>query len=370
MLNILENWLLEQGGPAIRLRMSTLQNSSNFGNDTDNSVSELLAIDEVHTILNNLDGFQTLDRDKKTLEHLIHYYKDTCIEKFFPLIIEMGFKVGIPIFDEKMAPVINLFKYLYAYANESEYCFYYSLMLHRFFFISGCLFPEVIESLEKRLNAINKAAKENIFDIYQDEKSLPKKPKIWDEIGVLKNELNPFTFSADKPLPTIYDIWSLAYYTNLCTYTEKTKKINDIVTYILDPEFQKIREGYGLIWDETLRIYHSCGWSPTLPLYEIENRPIQSCPYPLLDYLDFMSYFKIAHKSKWFHDCLNHFEQFKTEKGTYIFPKEYLRKKYIDKAFLNETNMSLKRNERELLKCELVSTMKMVEIYSRISCEQ
>lgn len=93
--------------------------------------------------------------------------------------------------------------------------------------------------------------------------------------------------SADKPLPTIYDIWSLAYYTNLCTDLEKTKKINDIVTYVLNPEFQKIREGYGLIWVEDRRIYHSCGWSPTLPLYEIENRPNQPCPYPLLDYLDF-----------------------------------------------------------------------------------
>ena len=369
MINILENWLLEQGGPAIRLRMATLQNSNNLGNDVNNSVSALLAIDEVHAILNNLDGFQTSNRDKKTLEHLIHYYKDNCIENFFPLIMEMGFKAGIPIFDEKMAPVINLFKYLYAFANESAHCYNFSLMLHRFFFISGCLFPEVVESIEKRLNAIHKAAKENLFDIYQDESNLPKKPQIWDEIGVLKNELNPFNLSADKPLPTIYDIWSLGYYTNLCTDTEKTKKINDIVTYILNPEFQKIREGYGLIWVEARRIYHSCGWSPTLPLYEIENRPIQSCPYPLLDYLDFMSHFKIAHKSKWLHDCLNHFEQFKTEKGTYIFPKEYLHKKYIDKAFLNETNMSLKRNERDLLKRELVSTMKMVEIYNRISYE-
>jgi hypothetical protein len=80
-----------------------------------------------------------------------------------------------------------------------------------------------------------------------------------------------------------------------------------------------------------------------------------------------MSHFEIARKSKWFHDCLNYFEQFKTEKGTYIFPKEYLHKKYIEAAFLKEMNMSLKRNERELLKRELVSTMKMVEIYSRIT---
>lgn len=366
MLYALENWLLEQGGPAIRLRMYNLHKSSYLENDINNSVSELLAINEVHSILNNMDGFQTPDRDKKTLEHLIHYYKDTCIENFFPLIMDMGFKAGIPIFDEKMAPVKHLFKYLFALANESVHCYNFSLMLHRFFFISGCLFPEVVESIESRLNAIHKVSKENLFDIYQDESKLPKKPQIWAEIGVIKDELNPFNLYAEKPLPTIYDIWSLAYYTNLCIDPEKSNKINDIVTYVLDPEFQKIREGYGLIWGEARRIYHSCGWSPTLPLYEIEGHPTQSCPYPVIDYLDLMSHFKTAHKSKWFHDCLNHFEQFKTENGTYIFPKEYLRKKYVDKAFLNETNMSLKRNERERLKRELVSTMKMVEIYRRM----
>lgn len=171
MLNALENWLLEQGGPAIRLRMSALQNSSKLENDVNNSVPALLSINEVQSILNYLDGFQTPDRDKKTLEHLIHYYKDTCIENFFPLIMDMGFKAGIPIFDEKMAPVKDLFKYLFALSNESAHCYIYSLMLHRFFFISGYLFPEVVESMENRLNAIHKVASENLYDIYQDDVS-------------------------------------------------------------------------------------------------------------------------------------------------------------------------------------------------------
>ncbi len=367
MLNVLEDWLLEQGGPAVKLRMSNLHNSNVLGIDVANSVSALLAIDDVHTILNYFDGFQTLNRDKKTLEHLIHYYKDTCIENFFPLIMDMGFKVGIPIFDEKMVPVKDLFKYLYAYSNEGDHCYFYSLMLHRFFFQSGCLFPEVVETLEKRLDTIHAIAKEMVFDIYQEESNLPKKPQIWNDIGVLKNELNPFRLSASKPLPTIYDIWALAYYSNLCTVPEKVQKVNDIVRYVLDPEFQKLREGYGLLWVKDRRIYHMCGWSPTLPFYEKESRPIQSFPYPLLDYLDVMSHFEISHKSKWFQDCLSHLEQFKTENGTYIFPKEYLHKKYIEKAFLSEANMSLKRTERELLKRELVSTMKMVEIYRRLN---
>jgi hypothetical protein len=368
MNNKIEEWLMENGGPAIQLRLSALQNSSNAKNDIDNSVAALISIEGVHSVLNYLDGFKASGIDKKSLEHLIHYYKDTCIDSFFPLIMDMGFKAGVPIFDEKIAPVTDIFKYLVAFANEYDYCFCFALMLHRFFFMSGFLFPELIESMNVRINAIHKSAEEHILDIYQDDSKLPKKPQIWSDVGVLKDELNPFSSVAAKPLPTIYDVSAMAYYADICTDPEITKKIDDIITYILDPEFQKIRLGYGVLWVKARRIYIACGWSPTLPLFESDGRLIRLIQFPALEYLDVMSHFKTARKSEWFHDCLNHFEQFKTEKGTYIFPNEYhyLHKKYIDRAFLNETNMSLKRNERELKKRELVSTMKMLEIYRRI----
>lgn len=368
MNNKLEEWLREHGGPAIQLRLSALQKSGGAKSDIDNNVSALLNIEGVHSVLNYLDGFKTAGRDKKELEHLIHYYKDTCIDSFFPLIMDMGIKAGIPVFDEKMAPVADTFKYLFAFANEYEYCCWFSLMLHRFFFMSGCLFPEVVESMNGRINAVHKAALENILDIYQDESRLPKKPQIWSDVGVVKDELNPFSSTADKPLPTVYDVWAMAYYTDICTDPVITKKIDDIIAYILDPEFQKIRLGYGILWIKARRRYLMCGWSPTLPLFESDGRPARLVPFPAIDYLDFMSHFKAARKSNWFRDCLNHFEQFKTEKGTYIFPNEYqyLHKKYIDNAFFSETGMTLKRDERQLLKRELVSTMKMLEIYRRI----
>lgn len=366
MCDELEKWLLSQGGPAIKLRIAALNASNGSLRDANDAVSDLLAIDEVRSLLSYLDAFQTSSRDKKTLEHLIHYYRDTCLANYFPLLMDLGFKAGIPEFDEKMAPVLDIFKFLIAFSNEYNYCYTYSLLLHRFFFISGCLCTEVVKSMENRLNAIHKAAKEKIFEIYQDESNLPKKPEAWAERGVLKDELNPFKSSAEKPLPNVYDLWALAYYIDICDDLDKIKKINDIVSYILDPEFQKIREGYGVIWVKDRRIYHACGWSPTLPLYQIEGRHTQAVPYPVIDYLDFMSHFKVVHQSKWFSDCLSHFEQFRTDKGTYLFPKEYLHKKYIDKAFISEENLSLKRTERDLIKREVVSTMKMVEIYRRL----
>lgn len=223
MNNKIEEWLMENGGPAIQLRLSALQHSSNTKNGINNTVAALINIEGVQSVLNHLDGFKTPGRDKKELEHLIHYYKDTCIDNFFPLIMDMGFKAGIPIFDEKIAPVTDMFKYLFAFANEYDYCYGFALMLHRFFFMSGCLFPEVVESMKDRLNAIHKSAEENILDIYQDESKLPKKPRIWADVGVLKDEMNPFSSVAEKPLPTVYDVWALAYYTDVCTDPETIK---------------------------------------------------------------------------------------------------------------------------------------------------
>lgn len=365
----IENWLLEQGGPAIQLRMKNLQIGDYSKKEINKIVSELLDIGGVEILFHYMDGFKTPNRDNKTFEHLIHYYKDSCIDNFFPLLLDMGFKAGIPIFDEKMRYVREIFKYLIS--NEGNNCYNSSLMLHRFFFMAGYAFPEVIKSLENRLDFIHKVAKEKIFDIYQDGSTLPKRPPQWTNIEVVKDELNPFHKSVEKPLPSVYDIWALAYYSNICDDPEKLKKINDIIKYILDPEFQRIREGYGLLWVKDRRIFHSCGWSPTLPLYEIENHPVQTVPFSVISYVDFMSNFKIVHKSKWFKHCLSHFEQYKTKYGTYILPKEYLNnkyldKKYIDKAFLHKTNMTLKRGEREMLKLEIISTMKMFEIYKRI----
>ncbi len=360
----LESWVLEQGGPAIQLRM-IMQSKNTSEKDVENAVSKLLNLEEVNTLLSYLDGFNTQSRDKKTLEHLIHYYKESCIDNFFPQLLNLGFRAGIPIFDEKMQAVRDIFMYLLT--EDYDYCYYYSLMLHRFFFMAGYTYKEIIESMEQRLNAIHNSAKEKVFDIYQDESKLPKKPKPWANVGILKNELNPFSKSAATPLPTIYDIFALAYFPNAYKDSENQAKIDDIVEYILDPEFQKIREGYGLLWVESRRIYHSCGWSPTLPLYEDYGRPRQLSEYSVLKYLCMMSNFKVAYKSKWFSDCISYIEQFRTEKGTYIFPKEYLNKKYVDEAFLNESNMKLKRTEREIKIREIVSTLIMVEINKKVT---
>jgi hypothetical protein len=307
MLDILKNWLSEQGGPAIQLRLSAMKNTNGVKNDVDNAVSTLLEIESVRKILNYFDAFETSDRSKKTLEHLIHYYKDTCIERFFPVLMDLGFRAGIPIFDEKMEPVADIFRFMYAYTNENGH-YIYSLMVHQHFFMSGYLFPEVVESMENRIDLLHKAAAEKILDIYQDESKLPKKPEIWTNYGVFKDEFNPW--GLEKPVPVWYDIPALAYYADKCADSEKMKKINDIVAYIISPEVQKLpREG--LFYVKARHIYHAGGFGVTLPLYDDTN---------ILEIFDIMSHFETARKTKWFQDCLNYFNS--KQKPAHIYSQK------------------------------------------------
>ncbi|MDF2841860.1 MAG: hypothetical protein K0R00_286 [Herbinix sp.] len=358
----LEDWLLEHGGPAIQLRMYAGQTDVKSKVIVENAVSKLLDIDEVNVILDYMDGFNTPLRDNKSLEHLIHYYKDTCIENFFPILLSLGFRAGIPLFDKKMQPIRDVFRYLHT--TDHDFSNIYKLMLHKFFFMAGYAYQEVVESMEQRLDAIHNVANEHIFDIYQDESKLPKAPAQWAGIGILKDDLNPFSRFAKMPLPTIYDIFALAHFPVTDNSLENQMKISNIIEYILDPKFQEIREGYGLLWVASRRTYHACGWSPTLPKYENNMQPQI---YPLLYYLDTMSNFKEAYKSQWFLNFISYFEQFKTERGTYIFPKEFFCKKLIEKAFLNESNMSLRPSERKIRKLELASTIVMYEVNKRIT---
>lgn len=359
----LKEWLLLNGGPAIQLNIQFSQNTNKVIDI--NAVSCLLDIPNVKSTLDYIDGFNTQSRDKKTLEHLIHYYKDSCIEKFFPRLIDLGFRAGIPVFDEKMQLIKEIF--LYMLSENYDYCYYYRLMLHQYFFVAGYDYPEAVNSMMQRLNKIHIAAKERIYEIYQDKSSLPKVPQHWIDRGVLKDDLNPFDQSSEKPLPTIYDIKALAYFPSVYKNTEVQEKINDVINYILDPIIQKIPEGYGLLWVKDRRIYQACGWSPTLPLYENYDRPQHLSTNVLLDYLEIMSNFKAAHKSKWFIESLNHFEQFKTENGTYIFPKDHFNNKYIEEAFLNKKSLNLRPNERQYILYELVSTLRMLRIIDRIN---
>lgn len=349
-MGYLNQWLIENGGPSVHLLLNE--------GDVLQHTKKLMGIDKVKKVVEYLDGFNTEARDRKTLEHLVHFYKESCIENFFPILMHYGFKAGMKPIDDRIDPLRKVFNYFI----DSEYhwlYFGYSLMTHQCFFGFGYEFKEVMDSFRQRIRKLHKNAVDKVYDIYTDGEGLPKIPKAFEGRRCIKFEMNPFDCQAERPLPTIYDLRAMSYWGNVAK-DSNIKIINDIVDYILTPQFQDIPAGYGLVWTRKRERYHACGWSPTLP-YFIE-RSDNDDERRFLLYMETMSRFPKAKKSDWYKNGLKRLDQYKTCDGTYIFPDEILRMKLAPEAFLSESNMSLKATEKRTKYREVFSTVIMHQL--------
>ena len=68
-----------------------------------------------------------------------------------------------------------------------------------------------------------------------------------------------------------------------------------------------------------------------------------------------------AEAEEWFKERMNHLEEFRTGKGTYLFPKNYMQEK-PQGYWVNGFHMGLGENRRKKPALELESTFWMVKI--------
>jgi hypothetical protein len=354
-------WLLENGGPAIRLQVAAELDGCIRAAEIERSVADLLEIEAVCHLLSYLDPFCAQDQrtiDKKTAHDLVHCYRETSLENFFPQLLGLGFRAGIQVFDEK----VHCLRTAFPTISDAESL--YGWVICEFCFKAGYAFPEMVAHMKWRLDALQRSAQEQIVDIYFNEDELTRLPKQWKDKRIIKHELNPY--QSGKPLPTVHDIAAFAYFPRACLDAEIRHKIDTVVNYILMPAFQTLPEGYGFLWYPERRICLASGWSPTIPFFQGFERPRNYEDWHFLNYVDMLSRSAVVHPTNWFKASLDRLEQFRTEKGTYLFPEAYLHQKRIDQAFLSKTNLILKRSEKKALFYELISTIFVLKLKQRI----
>jgi hypothetical protein len=179
---------------------------------------------------------------------------------------------------------------------------------------------------------------------------------------VLRSEHDPG--GNEKPLPNIWDVFTLAYLPRDLQSRDLRQRISAIINYILDERFQSLPSGYGLLFYRANRRYYGCGWSPRLPgLRDFENELDQAT---LVLYADLMSHFAEARESDWFRACMDHLEAFRTDTGTYCFPKTYLQEKR-DQGFVFGASMGLGENRQRKDALQIESTFRMLLIKKRIA---
>jgi len=346
-------WLVEKGGAAIKLNLMNegLINKDIF--DEEKLVDELMQVEKIKTALTYFDKFKNYKSMRPApyndLLGFIHNCYEDCYEMFMRFFINIGFRKGIPVFDEKVKYMREVYQYLMA---NDMYHWNIVIML---MMDTGYYYDDMLDGANRFLNKIHETAKRKCFDIYETDPSKirhTKLPKIWKDALIMKDI--HVSKEDELPLPNIYDIW---YILGIYKFTDDEsikRKIDDIIEYILHPEYQKLQGDYGYGWCNG-KAYYALTPGVTLPLYEGNGFSINT--------FDLISRSPVAAKSKWYRDCIGYLEQFRTERDTYILPEDWFwntftrpaSKSVIYEAFISK-DAKVKRNEKSMIAIELLST--------------
>jgi len=145
-------------------------------------------------------------------------------------------------------------------------------------------------------------------------------PKPFRGKPLISPEITP---DGEFTLPCIHDLYAFSAVPAAMRSSATTRKVNQLVRYILDDTYQALPLGYGILRAGKRR-YYAMGWSGHLPGYRGFDFGDHEAAY-LVQRVELMAHFPIAAKHRWFADCLDHLDSFRTESGAWLLPRKYLK---------------------------------------------
>jgi hypothetical protein len=345
--HVLTRWLLEHGGPAIRYRTATELMDDGEGIDLERLAADLTQSPMAQLWLGRLAPLQRGDLFS------LHGSNPDAFENACAKLCEMGIRAGmVQACDERILPYRRYLERGRAFVGRS--------------LVASCLNwagyggDEAVQAcLAQRLDRMYELARSGVYDIYIDHEAFGDYPPALCRRPLVNPEYN------DK-LPGIWDVYALARYPQALMGAETASRIEAVVAYVLHSDYQALDEGYGYMRSGPRR-YYSMGWSVHLPGYDGFQFSRAMHAHMFVQRLELMAHFPIARGSKWFKDCAQHLEGYRTEQGTYRFPARYLREQpsgyWVQGAY-----MRLEENRRLRQSLELDSTFRMCKI--RKLCEE
>jgi len=328
-------YLLTQGGPVLRWLTATELIPGDTRIDCEALLSDLLACTEVRRWLDLLGSGP------------VHHSKDSSAENALAKLCEYGLRAGMIKLDERALP--------YCAVGQEERYHNEALIIVPFLVRAGYASePRVASWMAQRIELLYKQACLGDYNFYMDETErdcLPPAQKIIHESPKLFYQQRFNNHWEVLGLPTCYDLYAMAYLPKEDLLTRQ--KVEAIVAYLLNPAFQDTPGGY--IWNSNLRRPYAAGrvFLACLPQkYEREK---------LVLFLEMMAQFECGKSSDWFRQGMAQLETFRTERGTYRFPREYLSEKssYYLYAGMHMSLGEFPRNDRSL---ELESTFRMARL--------
>ncbi len=349
-------WLYENGGPVIRYRTATELIESSSDVDTGHLLDELVQSPQVQTWLGNLIPPRLLLNNPPTTPRVmesgimeVHGSKSINLENVLGKLTDFGLKQGVTELDRRTLPYRKWLEEIAERATENVFDIFSMGMTADFLARAGYIRePAVRKIMRQRLDIVYDFTRKGDYDIYIKGKFLRNLPMI-------KPELTP---SGVCCLPLIYDIIGWAAYLPERGTNEELSKADTIIEYILDEEYQKFPWGYGIIGDGTGRTW-SLGWSVHLPRF-FGTSEKKSVNKSVVQIIDLLINFRAARRYSWFKESLDHLEEFRTEKDTYLFPREYLQEQRVG-YWISGNRMGLESGTRNKRVLELESTFWMMK---------
>jgi hypothetical protein len=242
-------WLLENGGPAICYRTATELMDDPGDVDLEQLTTDMLESAMVRQWLDRIGLPGGLGA--------LHGSKPEAFENVCAKLCELGLRAGmLDEFDEKMRP----FRRHLADWNET----WGRPLLASCLNWAGYDDEAILACLSQRLEAMHRLARSGDYDIYIDQDTFGDFPAAFRK----RNLVDPKFYGS---LPSIWDIYALAHWPEALTNDKTQGQIDEVVAYILHPDYQALEEGYGVMRSGKRR-YYSIGWSIHLPGYNESSK--------------------------------------------------------------------------------------------------
>jgi hypothetical protein len=363
-------WLLENGGAIIRYKTVTELVIDQTNYNLEKLREDLLKSKILQKWLLKSEELQKKLQLKSASSlsgiYTLHHSNSSFYENLMNRLIQLGLNSTFKAYDELSQRSLEILNTLMHKYNDVFKQFFISLILS-FLCRSGYEKEELVrQALDLRFDALNNFNQLENLDIYVDPSEFPRLPKIRRH-----DIVNPELYSDGKlRFPFIHDIWAFSGIIKSKLYQDKKDLIQNVIKRILSKEYQNLKKGYGIVVSSPTKAY-GMGWSVHLPFFhnpdklDLSDLSLKSIPSHLLQRMYLLSQFPSARQSIWFTTCLKNLDSYKTDKGTYLLPKNCL----IERSsgyWVMGAYMGFGENRRVKKWAEIESTFWMVKIKKEI----
>jgi hypothetical protein len=343
----LAQWLLRNAGPSIRFRtLVDIVNEQDVGL-VGRALDEMMNSPEVEKWL----GLLTPRFDINS----IHSSRYDAYENVMGKLVQLGQRAGLQPFDSKTLPFRVWLSENVETPPERPHSIFVRTIVASFLAYAGYGSTTPVEKqMVQRLNSLYSFAKEPDFSqIFVNEskfKGVPKKST--------HRLVNPELYPEQKfVLPWIHDMRGLAHCPDIINSGKYHSYGEKIVDMVLTPEYQRLPWSYGLARYEDR--YYVIGWAVHLPGYW--SKPAEKDLPELLLTLEFMARFRGARDTDWFKDSMEFLETFRTDTGTYLFPRKLLPERKFG-YWVGGTRMMFDERKGHANAIECESTFRILQI--------